>query len=271
MCMLFGHTFKVSNASLKVYASNTVLIEQCTHFNLLGLVLDKHLNWQEHINHLSKIVAPKFGLLKHLSYTLPLNTLSHLYKSVIQPHIDYALTVFGNNIKYNSSFLQRLQNRAARIITYTSDYNTSSALLIKNLKLMTVDNIYAPTIIKVAFLENATIGCSLESVCVCVCVCVCVFVCVCVCVFLHDNSKRNRSRNTKLEYIGEYENSSDKFDIELHQIKVKVTVGVQIFSPFTTIQTVRSYSSTLVQARNLILSVGLHLILIYKINECPHA
>ena len=57
----------------------------------------------------------------------------------------------------------------------------------------------------VAFLENATIGYSLESQCVCVCVCVCVRVgvcvcvcpCVCVCVFLHDNSKRNRCRNTK--------------------------------------------------------------------------
>ena len=97
----------------------------------------------------------------------------------------------------------------------------------------------------VAFLENATIGYSLEFVCVCVCVC------VSVCVFLHDNSKRNRSRNTKSEYIVVYENSSDELDIELHRIKVKVTVGVQKFSPFTTIQTVRSYSSTLVQARNL--------------------
>ena len=106
---------------------------------------------------------------------------------------------------------------------------------------------------------------------VCVCVCVCVCLCVCVCVFLHDNSKRNRSRNTKSEYIVAYENSSDEFDIELHLIKVKVTVGVQKFSPFTTIQTVRSYSSTLVQARNLILSIYLHLILIYKIYECRHA
>ena len=105
------------------------------------------------------------------------------------------------------------------------------------------------------------------SVCVYACVCVCVR----VCVFLHDNSKRNQSRNTKSEYIVVYENSSDEFDIELHRIKVKVTVGVQKFSPFTTIQTVRSYSSTLVQARNLILSIYLHLILIYKIYECRHA
>ena len=74
----------------------------------------------------------------------------------------------------------------------------------------------------------------------------------------------------KLEFIVAYENSSDEFDIELCWIKVKVTVGVQKFSTFTTIQTVRSYSSTLVQARNLILSMYLHLILIYKIYECRH-
>ena len=81
-----------------------------------------------------------------------------------------------------------------------------------------------------------------------------VFVCMCVCVFLHDNSKINRSRNVKFEYMVVYENSWDEFDIEHHRIKVKVTVGLQKFSPFTTIQTVRSYNSTLVQARKLILS-----------------
>ena len=63
----------------------------------------------------------------------------------------------------------------------------------------------------------------------------------------------------KLEYIVVYENSSDEFDIELRRISVKVTVGFQKFFPFTIIQTVRSYSSTLVQARNLILSMYVHL------------
>ena len=69
----------------------------------------------------------------------------------------------------------------------------------------------------------------------------------------------------KLEYSVVYENSSDEFDIEHHRIKVKVTVGLQIFDPFTTIQTVRSYNSTLVPARKLILSMLVHLMVIYKI------
>ena len=118
----------------------------------------------------------------------------------------------------------------------------------------TISNqIYDLDLVIVAFLENATIGHSLESVCVCVC--------LCVCVFLHDI----------VYYFVVYENSSDEFNIELHRIKVKVTVGVQTFSPFTTIQTVRSYSLTLIQARNLILSIYLYLILIYKIYECRYA
>ena len=114
-----------------------------------------------------------------------------------------------------------------------------------------------PSLVIVAFYLLESLG-----------VCACVSMFVCVCVFLHDNSKRNWSRNTKLEYFVVYENSSDEFDIELRRIKVKVTVGV---FPFTTIQTVRSYSSTLVQARNLTLSMYLYLILIYKIYECRHA
>ena len=75
----------------------------------------------------------------------------------------------------------------------------------------------------------------------------------------------------KFEYIVVYENSSEEFDIELHRIKVKVTVGLQKFSPFTTVQTVRSYNSTLVQARKLILSMCVHLIPLYKIYKYLHA
>ena len=75
----------------------------------------------------------------------------------------------------------------------------------------------------------------------------------------------------KLEYIEVYEDSSEEFDVELRHIKGKVTVDLQMFSSFTTIQTVKSYNSTLVQARKLTLSVYVHLILIYKIYEYRHA
>ena len=75
----------------------------------------------------------------------------------------------------------------------------------------------------------------------------------------------------KLEYLVVYKNISDEFDIEPRRIKVKVTVDLQMFFLFTTIQTVRSYNSTLVQARKLILSMYVQLIVIYKIYKYRHA
>ena len=48
-------------------------------------------------------------------------------------------------------------------------------------------------------------------------------------VCVHDNSKRNLSRNIKLEKTVVNKNSSDEFDIQHHRIKVKVTVGLQMF------------------------------------------
>ena len=110
-------------------------------------------------------------------------------------------------------------------------------------------------------MQNATIEYSSESVCVCVC--------LCVSVFLHDNSKSNQSRNMKLEHIVVYENISHKFEIGHCHTKVKVTAQLRNFSPLTTIQTVRSHNSTLVQAGKLILISSFDTI--HKIYEYRHA
>ena len=50
----------------------------------------------------------------------------------MQPHFDYCSVVWGNCTKTLSTKLQKLQNRAARIITYWS-YDVNADLLIKKL------------------------------------------------------------------------------------------------------------------------------------------
>ena len=75
----------------------------------------------------------------------------------------------------------------------------------------------------------------------------------------------------KLEHIVVLYMKIAQFDIEHHQIKVKVTVGLQTVSPFATIQTVRSYNSSLVQVTKLILSMYVHLIVVYKKYEFHYA
>ena len=65
--------------------------------------------------------------------------LNQLYFAFVQPHIDYGLSIWGNTSKQNLSKVQRFQNRASRIVTNNFDLETSSAVIIRQLKWQTVE------------------------------------------------------------------------------------------------------------------------------------
>ena len=63
----------------------------------------------------------------------------YIYQGIIQPRFDYALAIWGFTSQYNLSKVQRLQNRAARIITGEFDYiHVRGIDIAKNLKWMNV-------------------------------------------------------------------------------------------------------------------------------------
>ena len=64
----------------------------------------------------------KIWNLSRLRSFLPLNTLLDIYKSLIQPKIDYAITIWGYTNEHNLERIQRLQNRAARVIFDNFDF-----------------------------------------------------------------------------------------------------------------------------------------------------
>ena len=62
---------KISNRALKI-ACNGSEIEQVTSQKLLGVTLDSHLNFNEHVNNLCKTVAQRIAVLKKIKRNLPL-------------------------------------------------------------------------------------------------------------------------------------------------------------------------------------------------------
>ena len=70
---------------------------------------------------------------------LPSPMLMYIYTSIIQPKMDYAISIWGYTTAHNINKVQRLQNRAARILTGNYDYvNTKGIDLVKTLGLMNV-------------------------------------------------------------------------------------------------------------------------------------
>ena len=86
------------------------------------------------------MVTPKLGLLQRLSKCLPKPLLTIVYNTIIQPHFDYCITLWGNCSKTNLSLIQRLQNRAARIVSQNYDYNVSGLSIVTELKWMNVED-----------------------------------------------------------------------------------------------------------------------------------
>ena len=71
--------------------------------------------------------------LSVIRYSLRFQTLLNVYNSLVQPHFDYCHVVGGNCSRNLSFKLQKLQNRAARVLTL-SNYDCSTSELFQNLK-----------------------------------------------------------------------------------------------------------------------------------------
>ena len=93
----------------------------------IGLQIDEHRTWARHVENISKkMPASAIGALKRVRQFIDTNTALKIYGALIQPYFDYCSSVWdGLNITLNDK-LQKLQNRAARVIT-KSRYDASSS------------------------------------------------------------------------------------------------------------------------------------------------
>ena len=63
---------------------------------------------------------------------------SKLYAPLVQSHMDYGLTVWGNCGFTNMDKVQKMQNRASRIFSNNFRRNIPSSVILNKLDLMTV-------------------------------------------------------------------------------------------------------------------------------------
>ena len=92
------------------------------------MTLDNKLDWSSHIDKLTKKVASGIGAIKRIRHLVPQATLHLIYQALIQLHFDYCNTVWGNCGKTLQNKIQKLQNKAARVLTY-SNYDADAGYL----------------------------------------------------------------------------------------------------------------------------------------------
>ena len=110
-------------------------LAQLDCLNYLGVKLDANLLWNVQIDELCRKLVFIICRLSRLMHTMARNILMYIYHSIVQLKFDYAITIWGYTSKQNIHRDQRLQNRAARIITSNFDYvNVRGIVIVKQLK-----------------------------------------------------------------------------------------------------------------------------------------
>ena len=106
----------------------------------LGIEIDSSLDWKEQIKAISTKASRAIAFLKHAKKYLPMETLKTLYTSIVEPHFRYCCSVWGCCGVTGINQLQKLQNRAARILT-NSSFDAPGGPLIEKLGWKTISQL----------------------------------------------------------------------------------------------------------------------------------
>ena len=141
-------SLNVAKTALMIIGSRQRLNTQCDEVDIriddemikrvnltksLGLTIDDRLSWSNHVDEICRKVSSAIGALKRIRPFISANTALQIYNALILPHFDYCSPVWDCLSGQSSDKLQKLQNRAARVITKLP-FDTSSNLLLDTLK-----------------------------------------------------------------------------------------------------------------------------------------
>ena len=121
--MLIGSKPMIKNISVShpnVFIENKQ-IKQVNECKTLGVTIDKHLSWKSNTEKICKNVTAGISAIRRIKPFVDQDTLVSIYNAIIRPYFDYCCEVWDVFGETQSKRLQKLQNRAARIILNLSN------------------------------------------------------------------------------------------------------------------------------------------------------
>ena len=115
-------------------------------FKYLGVMIDKNLSWNYHIEHLCQKLSQAIGILSRVRNYVPIESRISIYYSIFFSYLTYGCLVWQFTTQSNISKLVLLQKRCIRVMTF-SPFLEHTSNLFKELKLLTVEDIFKENIL----------------------------------------------------------------------------------------------------------------------------
>ena len=131
-CELIRITNKRNRQLSDYYIQNT-LIKANSQVKYLGVTIDKHLTFNDHIKNIANKANTVGAFLQRNLKSCPKSVKESCYKIMVCPIVEYANTVWSPYTKQNISLLEAVQRRAARFVFRDFSYSSSVTSMLQKL------------------------------------------------------------------------------------------------------------------------------------------
>ena len=128
-CEFLRVTIKANPIPMSYYIQNEK-IKEVPHAKYLGVTIDQHLTWNEHIRQITAKANNVKSFLQRNLKSCPVNIKVTCYQSMVRSILDYASTIWSPYTQKNIQTLESVQRRSARLVfNDCSPYNSVSNML----------------------------------------------------------------------------------------------------------------------------------------------
>ena len=94
--MIVGNKQSEANHVVSINGMNIKIVYVTT---FLGVHIDSHLNWGEHINHIKSKISKNVSIMRRVKHLCIDSALYSLYSTLVMPYLNYCCEIFGNTYK----------------------------------------------------------------------------------------------------------------------------------------------------------------------------
>ena len=139
--------------SLNSITINNIVLTRVGSVKYLGIHLDDNLNWDVHINEITKKLTKTIQALKIVSNFISTEHKRILYYAYIYSTIQYGIEVYSQGNKGGMKKIQIKQNRALKVL-YKKDFLTPTLELHREAKVLLVNDIAKLNILKFVYKQR---------------------------------------------------------------------------------------------------------------------
>ena len=129
---------------------NNVSIEIVDKIKYLGVIIDNRLNFKDNFDYVCKKIARKVYFLGSIRKNISFKTSIHVFNVVIKPYFEYCPSILFLGNKQMMDRLQKLQNKAMRVILKANKFTHINDML-KKLNWLNVEQLIKYNILVLVF------------------------------------------------------------------------------------------------------------------------